>query len=292
MKKLFYILVYIIFITHYAAAQRGGASPDTLLFDGEASLLNKPSDNTCKLKVTYIKGKVMGTTERLIDVWGSCTVEKAFVTGEYELRGGEMVFMNGSPVKTGDNSYVELEAEDGSILRIGPNSSAEINCDAEFTPDNSRISIKLVLGTIWAKVKHVLGGNAMDVKTSRAIAGVRGTIFSFETKVENGVYTDILRTYEGSVEFWGNPENKIDKEEIKRQSDSLQKAYKEGRITLEELTSKMKELVNPVEKAADEYRVMVESGFESAIRGTEPPTSPVKLTEDPDAWHSDKNFIK
>jgi hypothetical protein len=291
MKTIFLALIYFILITPFAAAQRGGASPDTLLFDGEAVLYNNPSDNSCKLKVTYLKGDVIGTAERSEVIWG-CLPENINVAAERVLQTGDMVVMNGSPVKTGNNSYIELEAQDGSIIRIGPNSSADFNCNTEFIPGNSRISVKLVLGTIWAKVTHALGGDAMNIKTSRAIAGIRGTIFSIETKLEDGVYTDILRTYEGSVEFRGNPENKIDKEEIRKQSDSLQKAYREGKITIEELTSKMKELVNPVEKAVDEYMVMVEGGYESVIRGTDPPTQPASLTEDPNAWYNDKNFGK
>src|SRR5205085_9773218 len=159
------------------------------------------------------------------------------------------------------NARIELIAPDNSVLRLGPNSEIEIDCNAKFQEDAGKISVKMILGTIWSHVTHSLGGDvAEEVQGMHGVAGVRGTIFSFETKLEGVKYIDILRVYEGKVEFNGNPETQLNKEEIKRRSKELQDQYNAGKISLEEFTQKMKELVNPVQKTVDQYIVMVEAG--------------------------------
>ena len=51
---------------------------------------------------------------------------------------------------------------------------------AEFAAqDRSHVSLTLVVGSVWAKVKKVLAGSdaTFEVSAARAVAGVRGTIF-------------------------------------------------------------------------------------------------------------------
>jgi hypothetical protein len=288
------ILLILIFITGSVISQNRHMTPgfqsDTLLFDGENSIYRQ--ENTaegCKFKVTYVEGKVTGTTDRM-EWFETCQGSWIHVTGIYELKTGDMVT---AEIKTGDKARLELEAPDGSVIRLGPNSSTTLDCNAKFEDLSQKISMKLVLGTIWSHVTHALGGdNAMDIQTDRAIAGVRGTTFSFEVKLENGNYTDILRTYEGSVEFSSRLTGKIDEKEMARRSQELQDDFKAGKISLEEFTKKMKELTDPATDLAGKNIIMVGAGEESRVIGNELPTGTTKITEDPDAWYLDKNFTR
>lgn len=295
MKNNILILpVLLLLVSSLSSQYRFTPGSDTLLFDGEsnANYQALSFSGDCKFKVTYLKGKVIGTSTRkelVAHMCGPGTYED--VTSEHYLENSEEVF-SGS-VSTGDKSCIELQAPDGSVIRLGPNSSTTLDCNAKFEEDGKKLSVKLVLGTIWSHVTHALGGdNQMEVQTSRAIAGVRGTIFIYETKIENGVYSDKLRTLEGSVDFRGNAENKIDKDELQRQTKILEEDFKAGRITLEEFTRKVKELSDPVINTVDQFHVLVEAGNESVIRGTEPPTNPSKFVETGDEWYLDKNFGK
>ncbi len=294
MKSLF-IALLVLFIFSFqknASAQnsfRYGASIDTIPFDGIKNYYE--ISDKCKLKATYIEGKVLGYTERLTVTY-TCGENKAYETIQTELKTGDMVLSNGSEVKTGENSRAEFVAPDGTILRMGPNSTMTVDCNAQFNADMDKLSVKLVLGTIWSSVTKALQGEKMNIQTSNATAGVRGTIFSFELKLENGVYTNLLRVYEGSVEFNGNPESAINEEEIRSKSEQINADFKAGKISIEEYAKKMKEIGDQANNIASKYFVTVEAGNESYIRGTDPPTAPEQITQDSDPWFADKNFIR
>ncbi len=80
----------------------------------------------------------------------------------------------GDKVKAGPHSRVEITLKDGSIVRIGPDSEAQITA-ADYSGGERHITVKLVLGKIWAKVSTALGaGSKFEVTTDRAAIGVRG----------------------------------------------------------------------------------------------------------------------
>jgi hypothetical protein len=289
-KKISFILsLSIVFLLPAYSQDHFTPGSDTILFDGGDNIYrNTNTADKCQFKVTYVEGKVTGTTTRLVRV-ETCGVSYVNETGIFELKQGEMVM---GTIKTGENSKIEITAPDGTIIRLGPNSESEIECNSAFEEQSQRITMKLLLGSIWCKVTHALEGEAMQVKTSRGVAGVRGTIFTYEAKIDNGVYVDILRTLEGSVDFWGNPENRIDKDELQRKTKILEENFKAGKITLEEFTKKIQELNDPVLNTIDNYHVTVNSGNESYLREKEPPTAPEKYIEAGDEWYLDINFVK
>jgi hypothetical protein len=283
------VFVLMICFSNLQAQERFTPGSDTLMFDGGDNIYrNINIAGKCQFKVTYVEGKVTGTTTRLVRI-ETCGVSYVNETGIFELKQDEMVM---GTIKTGENSKIEMMAPDGTIIRLGSNSETEVECNTTFEEHSQRITMKLLLGSLWSKVTHALGGEAMQVRTSRGVAGVRGTIFTYEAKIENGTYTDVLRTLEGSVDFWGNPERKIDKEELQRKTKLLEEDFKAGKITLEEFTNKIQELNNPVRNTIEEYHVTVEAGNESYIRDNEPPTVPARVVETGTEWYLDKNFGK
>lgn len=94
----------------------------------------------------------------------------------------------GSAVEVGDTLEVAAEGNlavtlaDQSVIALGEGSKLEID-EARFgEQDTVAFSARLTLGTLWARVtKLVAGSNSkFEVVTERAIAGVRGTIFTVD----------------------------------------------------------------------------------------------------------------
>ena len=82
-------------------------------------------------------------------------------------------------LRTGPGGGVKLTLGDQSILVLGPDSELVLE-KAEFAAqERSHVSLKLLVGSVWAQVKKVLAGSdaTFEVSAARAVAGVRGTIF-------------------------------------------------------------------------------------------------------------------
>ncbi len=107
----------------------------------------------------------------------------------------------GDLVETGPNSRLELALPDKSVVRLGPSSKLRLD-EAAFAEDSRSFKATLVLGKAWAKVSSLFGSEKnFEVKTERAVAGVRGTIFRVDTDQSKAV---LVRVYAGAVAVAGN----------------------------------------------------------------------------------------
>jgi hypothetical protein len=82
-------------------------------------------------------------------------------------------------LRTGADGNLKLTLTDQSVLVLGPESELVVE-RAEFeSQERSRVSLKLLVGGVWAKVKKAIAGSdsTFEVSAARAVAGVRGTIF-------------------------------------------------------------------------------------------------------------------
>lgn len=97
-------------------------------------------------------------------------------------------FGAGASITTGTRSLVELSLPDGSVVRIGPNSTLTVN-NAHCEEGDSPFSLRLMLGSMWSKVSPAIGGDTkMLVETENAVTGVRGTTFLVEMFMLDTVY--------------------------------------------------------------------------------------------------------
>ena len=117
-------------------------------------------------------------------------------------------------IKTAAGQRLEITMHDGSILRVGPNSTVELDpCDEPRPDRNHIVSVKLILGTIWAHIEKAAGAETPGneryrVGTERAIVGVRGTTFEVSYNPSTEVFT--VKVTEGTVSFSDlNRENSI-----------------------------------------------------------------------------------
>ena len=115
---------------------------------------------------------------------GSVTVVEgaAFRTpkggAEQPLKQGAEVELDDT-LRTGADGNVKLTLTDQSVVVLGPDSELVVE-RAEFeAQERSRVSLKLLVGGVWAKVKKAIAGSdsTFEVSAARAVAGVRGTIF-------------------------------------------------------------------------------------------------------------------
>ncbi len=94
---------------------------------------------------------------------------------------GMSISSSGS-VETGDDGRVKINLlPDGTIVRVGPNSSFAIPV---LTMENGEPKTKLQL--LYGKVFVLLNGGSLDVETPSGVASVRGSLLSVEYDAEKG----------------------------------------------------------------------------------------------------------
>ncbi len=99
--------------------------------------------------------------------------------------------------------HLKVELNDGSEIALDEKSELKID-EAEFEGQDCKAFVgELKSGSLWTKVKKLLGGAKYEVKTQRAVAGVRGTIFRIDANTlvtaAKGRHATIVRVVEGAV---------------------------------------------------------------------------------------------
>ncbi len=93
-----------------------------------------------------------------------------------------MSISTGGGIETGDGGRAKVELRpDGTILRVGPNSSFTIPI---LTEENGQPKTKLELA--FGKVFVLLKGGSLDVETPSGVASVQGSLLSVEYDQEKG----------------------------------------------------------------------------------------------------------
>lgn len=87
---------------------------------------------------------------------------------------------------------IDIDFGDGSGIRIDGGSTVKLD-SCKFTPSGPKMSFKLVLGTIWANIKHGLGGDDVGVVADTAVIGNRGTYFRVHIERNHAVTLHLLR---------------------------------------------------------------------------------------------------
>ena len=81
-------------------------------------------------------------------------------------------------ITVGPGTRIKIALNDESVIALDENSELTID-EATFGQESKSFSARLGFGKFWAKVKKFVAGSdsKFEVKTDRAVAGVRGTIF-------------------------------------------------------------------------------------------------------------------
>jgi hypothetical protein len=110
----------------------------------------------------------------------------------------------GDAVETRRRTRLEIRLADGSVMRVGPLSRVVLERAAFGTaPEDRKVSARLVVGAVWAKVARAIGGESrFEVTTANAIAGVRGTTFRVDAARDASV---VVKVYSGTVAVGAGP---------------------------------------------------------------------------------------
>lgn len=86
-------------------------------------------------------------------------------------------------IRTGAGGRAEIVFQDGSILTVGAESEVAI---ASFAPDpaESNAVLELLSGIVRATVNQATGWNRFEIRSSTAVASVRGTDFLVEANAD------------------------------------------------------------------------------------------------------------
>ncbi len=118
------------------------------------------------------------------------------------LKKGDVVRKD-QEVQVGEKSRIELKFPDGSIIRLSEKTRLKMN-DVSFNTQTEGKSLKvgLTAGKIWMRVKRlVTSDSTVEVRTSNAVAGVRGTVYRVNVDEDQSA---TVKVYDGSV-YVANP---------------------------------------------------------------------------------------
>jgi hypothetical protein len=106
-------------------------------------------------------------------------------------------------VRVGANSRMEIRFPDGTIMRLSEKSRLildEVLYDRNT--ENKNVKVSLAIGKLWANVKRLVTPDSkVEVRTSNAVAGVRGTVYRVNVEEDKSA---LVKVYDGSV-YVANP---------------------------------------------------------------------------------------
>lgn len=267
--KIITLILLIISVNVFAY----GGGHDSLLFDGSLSY-ELPKTTGCTIKLTSFKS---------VEIT-SFSLVKTLACGEvtYERKDVKTIVQNdmdipvGSELTTGSDGFAAIDLDDGSRLLIDKNT--KIRIEEDFC--SGRSLIKLFNGSVWNKVKKILGGNSYEVSTDRSSGGVRGTEFEVTADENKTTY----KVYEGKVEVTPLMSDKTNKELIKAY-EKLIVDVQSGKVSPEEYEEKTTRWNSVMEGSGQFPKVMVEAGYmvdvTFEVSAPEPVTTDNKWFEDP-----------
>jgi hypothetical protein len=285
----------------------GNNPHDSLLFDGAPEVfMNKGGDKHCKWKVKHVWGNVKGTKDTDYVVTHICGIPidtkkegiKYYHTQKRAwLKDGDEVYDNDSLIMDGE-SFIQLETNFNDVVNSRIPMNEEKIHDNPFnnqfiiitakcknfkvpscgqrpkenygngTPDWDKYPIgdwyfNRTPGAAKYGPKYLFesSGPKYSIHTDQCIIKNNGTKYSLE-QIET---EDIIKVYEGSVEVQFKKYDTSATMEMLR----LQQDYQNGKITLEELTNKAKELQDKIKEESiyNSTKHIVESGFQVTVTG-------------------------
>lgn len=167
-------------------------------------------------------------------------------------------------VKTGVKSRLELTLPDGSRVRFSENTTFKVE-SLMFTEEERGFEIKVFFGKAWSKAAKFKKASKFEVKTSTAVAGIRGTTFRVDA---NEDLSSLVKVYEGEVAVNSLPAESQDK------------------VRKPKYISGPKEVPGPHEVSREEWSYIVKSWQQIAVSPEGIASKPVSFLpeEDKNEW--------
>lgn len=106
-------------------------------------------------------------------------------------------------IKVAEQSRIELRFPDGTVMRLSERSRVKMS-ELSFNKktDDKNVKVDLSVGRLWANVRKLTTPkSSVEVKTSNAVAGVRGTIYRVNVEEDKSA---LVKVYDGAV-YVANP---------------------------------------------------------------------------------------
>ncbi len=262
-KILFILFLVLITVDNISAKNwiTDGIDPhDSLIYDGAnpTTFRSAPLDANCYIKVLNITGSAKGTVITQTFMSG-CTkeIETTYVA-EYKTIQKNDILDNSTEVETGPDGKVEIginiagysKESSVSFMTIYPSSKITLpmiqnlcffmNRNEAPAPYEKIERIKVIKGIVTYKTKP--GAKPiLESQGKNSSAKHTKTNYSHEVKIDGNDTIDIIRVYEGSVEVTYIKTDRSDEEDMTNKMEKLSQEMQDGKITMEELQSKMAE---------------------------------------------------
>lgn len=133
---------------------------------------------------------------------------KAYRTGGKigkPLKKGDLISKD-LEIRVAEKARIELRFPDGTVMRLAERSRLRMNeISYNSKTDGKKVNVGLSLGKLWAKVKKLATeDSSVEVKTSNAVAGVRGTVYGVHVEEDA---SSLVRVYDGSVSVANSPKS-------------------------------------------------------------------------------------
>lgn len=142
-------------------------------------------------------------TDALVTVvQGSARVYAAGSTSGHVLKKGDAIRKD-QEIRVSEKSRLELRFPDGTVMRLAEKTHLKMNAVSyNKQTDAKNVKVNLSLGRLWARVKKLsTPDSTVEVRTSNAVAGVRGTVYRVNVEEDKSA---LVKVYDGSV-YVANP---------------------------------------------------------------------------------------
>ncbi len=171
---------------------------------------------TLSFKKLELPPSVPVATEKQLHAWIEIQTPHVFTANDAnkkELHNGDEI-LKGDTIQSDATSHATLHFPDGSLVRVQPDTKITLT-EETFNKDSGTLTMRLRLwtGRVWCKVVNLATPNSLwEVKTSNAIAAVRGTAFGVEFK--NGISRVMVTEHKVSVGIIDPKTERVLREEV------------------------------------------------------------------------------
>ncbi|MDH5681570.1 MAG: FecR domain-containing protein [Spirochaetota bacterium] len=131
------------------------------------------------------------------------TVQRNSGAGWVSVHRSGTVLLQNDVLKTGGNGQVEIQFDDGSLLKLSKNSRISLK-QYSYSRKGRKSNINLKSGSLFANVNKLRRKSDFKVSTVTAVAGVRGTQFFVSIDKKEKVKVEV---YKGQVDV--NAKDKV-----------------------------------------------------------------------------------
>jgi hypothetical protein len=166
MLSLFMLLAFLCFSSHVPAAESGGSNAVVTVIKGTARVYSKEA------------------------------------TQGHGIKKGDRI-KEDQEVRVAEKSRIEMRFPDGTVMRLSEKSRLKMS-ELTFNKQTESKNVKVDLegGKLWANVKKLTTpDSSVAVRTSNAVAGVRGTVYQVNVDEDKSA---LVKVYDGEV-YVANP---------------------------------------------------------------------------------------